>query len=337
MANRPPRFGERYGCFVVVLCLAGLVGGAVLAYRRPALGIPVELALLVACAFFMRYASRREREESAREHARLRAIAPPAGTAYRALLEAEGLGAHLPAIQPLVRPAVRLSPWPGEGGRLGGTRLGGTPDLPAGFSWPQYEGRPLPFLAQLDLAELRSLLPAGALPATGHLFFFAPPLQLTNANTADANLELVIRSHDAPVAYAGPPPDTGLGPFPGCAAGLEGYDDIPELDVSPLGRLLDDDASDRYCGIRAFLSGGGDDSMHKVLGHADSIQGPAEEECESVAPGPGGSPWRLLLQVGSDERLGMMWGDAGAIYFCLREEDLAAGRFDRVVAIMQCH
>jgi uncharacterized protein YwqG len=49
--------------------------------------------------------------------------------------------------------------------------------------------------------------------------------------------------------------------------------------------------------------------------------------------------WRLLLQVDqvdSDEPVGMMWGDLGRLYFMMRDEDLRAGRFDRVWLELQC-
>jgi uncharacterized protein YwqG len=45
--------------------------------------------------------------------------------------------------------------------------------------------------------------------------------------------------------------------------------------------------------------------------------------------------WRLLLQLDSERQ--MMWGDAGTLYFWIREVDAKAGRFDRVWAILQCY
>ena len=32
----------------------------------------------------------------------------------------------------------------------------------------------------------------------------------------------------------------------------------------------------------------------------------------------------------------LMFGDCGRVYFCIRKEDLAARRFDRVWLILQC-
>jgi hypothetical protein len=329
------RFGERYGCFVVVLCLAALVGGAVLAFYRPAVGVPLELLVLVVCVLLLRQAKRRERQDAERERARLHAVAHPTGAAYRALIQAEGLGQHLAAIEPLARRAVRLCVRPDAADATGGSRLGGTPDLPPDLQWPRHKEQALTFLAQLDLTALGPLLPEGTLPA-GHLFVFAPPV-LTGAGTYADQQALVLHSEAAPRAHQGPVPVTGLDPFPSCPLQFAGYDDIPELDASPLNDVLDAAASDRYCGIRSYLSFGDEPASHKVLGHPDPIQGPVEEDCEHLEPQPGGSPWRVLLQVDSDERLGMMWGDAGRLYFCLREDDLANRRFNRVVAVMQCH
>ena len=45
--------------------------------------------------------------------------------------------------------------------------------------------------------------------------------------------------------------------------------------------------------------------------------------------------WRLLLQVSSDDEIGLMFGDMGRLYVSIREDDLAPGRFDRVRGEMQ--
>jgi uncharacterized protein YwqG len=50
----------------------------------------------------------------------------------------------------------------------------------------------------------------------------------------------------------------------------------------------------------------------------------------------GARDWRLLLQLDTDEDLGVMWGDAGTIYFWIREADAAACRFDQSWVILQC-
>ena len=55
---------------------------------------------------------------------------------------------------------------------LGASRFGGLPDLPAGTPWPERDGVPMEFVAQLRLADLAGLDPLGRLPADGTLVFF---------------------------------------------------------------------------------------------------------------------------------------------------------------------
>ena len=52
------------------------------------------------------------------------------------------------------------------------------------------------------------------------------------------------------------------------------------------------------------------------------------------------SKWRLLFQLDSQSSLekrkwDWIWGDAGKIYFCIRDEDLKAKSFDKVAFEMQ--
>jgi len=93
---------------------------------------------------------------------------------------------------------------------------------------------------------------------------------------------------------------------------------------------------------------------NKLLGHSDNIQGGMELECEFVTHGlycgdPSGyqkgkklglhknaARWSLLMQVESNEDLGMMWGDMGRLYLWITEEDLKARRFDKTWLILQC-
>ena len=51
----------------------------------------------------------------------------------------------------------------------------------------------------------------------------------------------------------------------------------------------------------------------------------------------GARDWRLLFQVESDGNAKMMWGDAGRLYFWIRDEDLRAARFYRTWLVFQCH
>ncbi len=89
---------------------------------------------------------------------------------------------------------------------------------------------------------------------------------------------------------------------------------------------------------------------HRIDGYPDEIQGePMALMCERrSAEYPLGEDveagqveaarhWRLLLQVDSDERLKMNWGDGGRLYFFVREEAAAAGDFSGVWMITDCY
>ena len=80
-------------------------------------------------------------------------------------------------------------------------------------------------------------------------------------------------------------------------------------------------------------------------GHSYPVQGPAELEAARDAIDAGLSAhvsvldeaehWRVLLQMAGDEDLGMVWGDCPVAYWMIRDDDLAARRFDRVWFTMQ--
>ena len=69
-------------------------------------------------------------------------------------------------------PAIGLVPHDGGPARTGTSKLGGDPDLPAGFEWPRYGEVPLSFVMQVDLAAAKEPLPASPLPSSGLLSFF---------------------------------------------------------------------------------------------------------------------------------------------------------------------
>lgn len=53
---------------------------------------------------------------------------------------------------------------------LGDSKVGGMPDLPFDFDWPEYDGKPMTFFAQINLKDIAHL--NDTLPNKGWLFFF---------------------------------------------------------------------------------------------------------------------------------------------------------------------
>jgi hypothetical protein len=87
------------------------------------------------------------------------------------------------------------------------------------------------------------------------------------------------------------------------------------------------DLPDSYFALQEELGGpdvGGRGGMHQVLGY------PYMTDTEWLRKG--GEEWLLLFQMDSDERVGISWWDAGLLHVLIRQDDLAARRFDRVQA-----
>jgi uncharacterized protein YwqG len=122
-------------------------------------------------------------------------------------------------------------------------------------------------------------------------------------------------------------------------------DDLPDVDEDALFDALEELREAEYASA----------PKHQMAGFADPVQGAEMElECQLVTNGlycgdpsgfrdpraealkAGASDWRLLLQVDSDDDLGVMWGDLGRIYFWVREQDARRGDFSGVWLILQC-
>ncbi len=239
----------------------------------------------------------------------------------------------------------------GAGGK---SRLGGAPNLEG--DWPRFQGRPMTFLAQLDLAEVRLAGGADWLPDRGLLLFFYELKHFAwGFDPKDAGSFQVIH-----VGGAAPPRDA-----PG---DLEAECQYPEQPISFESSLSYPDTDRlgiewrRLSTAEEAVFEAAMDSLapaepdHRIGGYPSSIQNDDQElQCQLVTKGvytgksagyvkknvetfkPGVADWRLLLQLDSDEQADMMWGDMGRLYFWIREQDARAGDFSKVWMILQCY
>ena len=334
--------------------------------------------------------------------------------------EEAGLGRLAEAVANLARPGLRLvakdtsrrAPDPGEWlawrpplaetleasrGARASTRLGGVPLVGKNFSWPRRErtrkrygyeiraGRPLTFVAQVNLAEVPPAEPSGGmldLPRRGVLLFFCDEESLPSGSPEDSDSfsvaylpldpdETRMRLAAVPEGHAASGDHRGQ---PGMLPAVVVLEAVPELalpapypdEVRAMG--LSDAEGDAYWRLTEDLEREGArvpaevagapgtaryPPIHRLGGVPHEIQNPMEAECELARRGedPLALPysrqeevaqeakarWRLLLQVDSDDAAGMMWGDAGMLYYWIRDDDLAARRFDRAWYVMQCY
>jgi len=289
-------------------------------------------------------------------------VPPLAEQKHLATQRLEAAGLPVPELLAAARVGARLV------AGAGASQLGGRPRMPAGWSWPEWNGRPLQYLARIDLEELSSVLSESdrhGLPATGQLHLMADPLgEAWGFDPADAGsfvATLVVEDRQAIVDYQTP---TGIE--------VDGYPielEVPVRFVSPVAELVPDDpeaegmgrllgnAVDDYREVRDQIDTElfGKNPRHRLFGRPDTVQGPMELECQLVSNGvylgtseayktpqasqltPGASDWVLLAQLEYDDDLGWMWEDLGRIYWWLRRQDAAAGRPDRCWGILQSH
>lgn len=236
--------------------------------------------------------------------------------------------------------------------------FGGCPLVPDGFVWPEYQGKPLSFLLQLDLATVPNIGVPRSLPANGYLHFFYDQDQDTwGFDPKDWGSWRVFYSEGDAEEFseAGSPErlssDAVFSAQPLEVRPIKVYPawDSPQIDALE----LDDDQAEAYYDLvsRPFAK----DASHQLLGVANPIQGSDMElTCQFASNGiymgdldfrqdprydelaPGAPMWKLMLQLDSDDDLGFGWGGDGRLYFWIHEDDLARRNFENVWMILQC-
>jgi uncharacterized protein YwqG len=113
--------------------------------------------------------------------------------------EACDLGEYTGQFQALIRPSVVLATSRAKAAELatGGTKIGGTPDMPDSVEWPHWRGQPLSFVGQINLSEIAPFqlgLPRGGLLL---LFFsFDGELQATSPQNSGAGVVLYVAEEE---------------------------------------------------------------------------------------------------------------------------------------------
>lgn len=265
-----------------------------------------------------------------------------------------GIEGHLDFLNSLRMPAIALS----RSAERKLSRMGGLSSLPEGMPWPEWKGKPLAFLCQVALEEIPAECERQGLPPSGMLYFFYNQEQQTWG--FDPEDEGSWRALYAPApSRDGAPRAAPDGLKDNCVYSekpiaftrIETYPDWQDERVAAL--KLSNRQSDQYLELCSRVFGG--NPAHHLFGHPAPVQGnDMDLECQLVSHGlycgspsgyqdpraqelePGRHDWVLLLQLDTDDDVGMMWGDCGMLYFWIRKEDLAQSRFDKCWMILQC-
>jgi len=251
-------------------------------------------------------------------------------------------------LAPFCRPAAQLI----TASAKATSYFGGVPTLPRGTTWPMKGGKPLSFLACVDLSSLSKTLPQPWLPSSGRLlFFYDTEKQPWGFDPKDRGGWAVMPAGDEQLPASSPMGES-LRRHDIDFRKIDTYPSLERPEVEAL--ALTDAEAESLTDLEESSYGGS--PRHQVGGFASPIQGDQMElECQLVSNGVycgdssgydspkaralqgGAKDWRLLLQIDSDDDLGVMWGDVGILYFWIKESDALAGHFENCWVVLQCH
>lgn len=270
----------------------------------------------------------------------------------KSALEAEllrcGLRRYWQASCVFVRNAVTLTVQGVGDAPFGRSHLGGAADLPRVWAWPYRGDMPLSLVAQINFAECKGFDMNGMLPEQGMLYvFYDCEDGGWGSEPGDGDGFCVwyydgdrsfLRRHDVP---------EGQG-FPAAALQFGRRWEIPDRECWLMRDYWWEDFENVAWWERWDKFSG--EKRHKLLGHSDNIQGAMEPQCQLASHGipyrpataqqeevltAGAADWVLLLQVDSDARCAMQWGNNGRLYVWIRKQDLAARDFSRCWVVLQ--
>ena len=252
---------------------------------------------------------------------------------HDAELETHQLTAFAEEIQRVSRPCSVGS----ASAETTGSYFGGMPWVPSDFDWPTKDGYPLSFVGQLRCCDL------GLVPSNdGHLLFFYDRRHWGN-KPSDIGHAIVVHVPEEADCSEPPLPALTVPAFFGLRTKVIQPQRFRRTNV----RFADSVSYPRY--ERERLSFTGDVAQECYAEFCDAIQPDVqidgypspiqsdfmESDCIRAFGIGDVDDWRLLLQL--FEIGDMTWGDAGALYWFIHQDDLKAMRFDRVWMVHQCH
>lgn len=253
--------------------------------------------------------------------AKLPSGAKQARAKLRALVDDAKLSHRAAEIEALLLPGIGLDLEVGRAApRRVVSRIGGDPDLPVAFLWPDGEDGPLGFVAQIVLAEVAKWDVLGVLPKVGVLTFFASlePRsdygQLARVAYFPSSAKLTRRGH--PPGTRSPMDRVGL-LAPELRLTLPDYE-APEL----LALKLTKNESVAYHD-QVFLNFVRRSPVHQLLGHGSATTRHSRAKN------------RLLAQFDTDRRIGFNMGDCQTLWIHVDPKRLSAQNFDRVVCCIE--
>jgi len=284
----------------------------------------------------------------------------PSTDTLDSLLRSRDLLAQRESIVASLKPSLRMTlTEPSADDRA--TRFGGLPILNKDINWPCGKNfEPLGFLAQINLSDL-PINPYG-LPPKGLLLFFYDTENQPWGFHEDANSWAVLFTDlDLPLQLTANPTNSKQPVLPSNGVQLIEEFTIPaprSIELDAVSIEEGSDKWDKYFDLRDDLLATNDDrAAHRLFGHPDALQGCMQRTIQFESRGeklpkgvysyyehpradeliPGAFDWKLLLQIDSDDRLDVMWGDSGKLFFWMQTEAITNRQWNAVWVKLQCH
>lgn len=240
------------------------------------------------------------------------------GLKLMGLIAEAGLSHKADQLLALALPAIEYKKAGAGKGPVGASRIGGRPDLPPEAEWPEYEGEPLGFLAQINFAELHASPVARELPAGGVLSLFC------------------LRDEERPLNGFGPGTYRALYAPAGTKVKPRDYPDDLAPDARPeVARVRFSEALTLpdfkgSSALKALLKSKKDQAKYEnvnfnMLGDDHLLGHPA------LLNRPSSKGARHLITLGDLDG----WTDDDVMYFLISEADLKRARFDRVKMLLR--
>ncbi len=272
-----------------------------------------------------------------------------------AVFEKAGLTRLKKDIDALARPSIRLTLAEVDESTLqaGASKFGGVPDLPEGTAWPEKKGQPQSFIAQIRFEDVHAYDVDKVLPEKGTLWFFYDAAQETYGDDpADREGWSVLFGESATLKRATVPAKLPAeSQFHASSLSFVTEYTLPQdptLEITPYDWSKEEQKKYEQI-LSTFPSKAEHDALHnRMLGHPETIQDDMRIQCQLTSHGvtdaddpkakelsKGAMDWQLLLQVDSNEQVGMHWASSGMLYYWITRADLQAQQFGATWLVLQ--
>lgn len=233
-------------------------------------------------------------------------------------------------------------------------RIGGFPDLPSNIPWPEWKDRRLDFIAQINCSQLPKDAIDLGFPGKGMMWFFFDLTEQPWGNEPQDKGGFRVLYQEAPSPDELQTEDKEQESIvsPRYIGFTKELTFSPVLEDALADMEINDDLFGRYIDFLDSLHGEEDD-LSRLGGYPDAVNRDLRIVSSIVSKGNKLSSdsyataeaeakeetknWIMLLQIDSNEDMGLMFGDLGKIAYYIERDKLAKLDFSNVWCVLSCN